>query len=174
MRTPYLKSQGGDAEDDFYLKYGTCHGLTDAVSARLDHMTDQHNALADTVHGMREQVGNVFLAQQALHERVDKLDAGLASVVDSQQAATAATHCLGSQIQELLGRLPLAGPCAPPGQGSSKDATPAATAQSANTSDFAAAPPGVEAPTPAGDGRSAVPPSKAAGKGAVQADGNPY
>ena len=111
--------------------YGTVTGLTDEDAARLNHMTDQHNALADTVHGMREQVGNMVLSQQALQAHVDRLDTWLTSVVEAQHANTAATQGLGAQIQQLLGHLAAGGASAQGAPGAGTAPGPAVMAPAA-------------------------------------------
>ena len=116
---------------------------------------------------MREQVGNMVLSQQALQAHVDKLDTGLTSVVEAQQAATAATQGLGAQIQQLLGHFSLTGPSSPPGLGSPTGSAPATAPLEPAAPSVA----GGEAATTAAvdpDGES-LPPAKAAGKGKPEA-----
>ena len=152
--------------------YGTVTGLTDEDAARLNHMTDQHNALADTVHGMREQVGNMVLSQQALQAHVDRLDTGLTSVVEAQHANTAATQGLGAQIQQLLGHFSQMGPSSPPGLGSPTGPSPPQAASELP------APPGArseaEAAAAAEVGGDTPSPVKAAGKGKTGAGAGAY
>ena len=126
-------------------------------------MADQHNAMAATVHGMRDQVGTMVLSQQALQAHVDNIHTGLASVVEAQQASTAATHDLGAQIQQLLGHFSLMGPSGPPGLGTPKGNAPAASPMDTAPTQAAT---GDAPPAPAADqGGELQPPAKAAGKG---------
>ena len=126
-------------------------------------MTDQHNALAETVNGMREQVGNMVLSQQALQAHVDRLDTGLASVVDAQKASTDATLGLGAQIQQLLGKFSHMDPSLPPGLGSQSGVAP--TQEPSETALSSGAGPEAAVAT-AGEHAGETPsPVKAAGKG---------
>ena len=67
----------------------------------------------------------MVLSQQALQAHVDRLDTGLASVVEAQQASTEATLGLGAQIQQLLGKFSHMDPSSPPGLGSQSAVAPA-------------------------------------------------
>ena len=138
----------------------------------VNHMTDQHNALAETVNGMREQVGNMVLSQQALQAHVDRLDTGLSSVVEAQQASTAATQGLGAQIQQLLGHFSQMGPSLPPGLGSQTGQDPAQAASDPTKLPGAGAEP--EAQNAAENGGETPSPVKAAGKGKAGAGAGAY
>ena len=104
----------------------------------------------------------MVLSQQALQAHVDKIDTGLASVVEAQHAGTAATQVLGAQIQQLLGHLSQTGPCMPPGQGSPAGPPPAPMAAEPTQQ---AASAGAEAPGAAESGGGHTGPDKSAGKG---------
>ena len=104
-----------------------------------------------------------MLSQGALQAHVNRLDNGLASVVEAQHASTAATQGLGAQIQQLLGHFAHLTPSSPPGLGT-QPAAPTLVPVGA-----AAAPPDPtdQAATAAAmdDGASTPSPVKAAGKG---------